>query len=217
METLDAATLQGVLLESAWWTARISAGIGLAIWFAGALVALARARAARAVEPGPPAAPAHRLPGATARAFAQGIALLAGGALAALTRGEAERLLVPAAQAAVCFLAAIAAPAGGVLAAWAAKTLGPAFVFPAEAKSGAPLVTHGPFGVVRHPLYLGIGLVVTAAALSIGSLSGTLVLAVLYFVASAWRARLEERVLAAAFGQAFRDYAARVRGFVPRV
>jgi protein-S-isoprenylcysteine O-methyltransferase Ste14 len=212
METLDAATLQGVLLESAWWTARISAAIGLAIWFAGSLVTL-RGRAARST----PATPAYRLPGAAPRTLAQGVALLTGGALAALTRGEAERLLAPAAQGAVCFLAAIAAPAGGVLAAWAAKTLGPAFVFPAEVQGGAPLVTHGPFGVVRHPLYLGIGLAVTATALSIGSLSGTLVLAVLYFAASAWRARLEERVLFDAFGQAYRDYAARVRGFVPRV
>jgi protein-S-isoprenylcysteine O-methyltransferase Ste14 len=202
---MDETTLYAAMLESAWITARIAVAFGLLVWALG--VWLARGR--------PPAGPAAlSRPGAGPRFLAQLAALLAGGALCALTRDEALRL--PAwAQGTTCFAAALLGPLGGMLGAWTAKTLGPALVFPAAAPER--LVTSGPFGIVRHPFYLSLGLWATGAGLALGSLSGTVVLLAGYLAASAWRARLEDRVLAEAFPAEFPAYAARVRAFAPRL
>ena len=204
---MDEATLFSAMLESAWITARIAALFGLLIWITGTLFARGR--------PGPETAPAaFARKGAGPRALAQLVALLAGGVLCALTRGEAERL-VPLAQGGVAALAALLGPLGGMLGAWTARTLGPALVFPAEVRGG--LVTHGPFGIVRHPFYLSLALWAAGLGLALGSLSGTLVLVIAYLAASSWRARLEDKVLAEAFPQEFPAYAARVRGFLPKL
>ena len=204
LSAMDQRTLFEAMLESAWITARIAVGFGLVLWIVGALVARGSVRTAAF----------RTLPGAGPRALAQLAALLVGGALVALTRGEAFRL-PGLAQALVAFSAALLGPLGGMLGAWSAKTLGPALVMAAEARGA--LVTTGPFGIVRHPFYLSLGLCAASLGLALGSLSGTLVLAVLYFAASAWRARLEERVLAEAFPTEYAAWAARVRGFLPRI
>ena len=204
---MDEATLYSAMLESAWITARIAVAFGLLVWVFGALFARGRPRR-------PAGPPPFARKGAGPRALAQLGALLLGGVLCALTRGEAERL-VPLLQAAIAALAALLGPLGGMLGAWTARTLGQALVFPAEVRGG--LVTHGPFGIVRHPFYLSLALWAAGLGLALGSLSGTLALLAGYLAASAWRARLEDEVLAEAFPQEFPAYAARVRGFIPRV
>jgi len=204
---MDEAALFSAMLESAWITARIAVGFGLLVWIAGTLFA----RGVPRVPPGP--APFARK-GAGPRALAQLGALLVGGILCALTRGEAFALAPPW-QGAIAALAALLGPLGGMLGAWTARTLGLALVFPAEVRGG--LVTHGPFGIVRHPFYLSLALWAAGLGLALGSLSGTLVLLLLYLAASAWRARLEDAVLAEAFPQEFPAYAARVRGFLPKI
>ena len=205
---MDEATLFSAMLESAWITARIAVGFGLLIWITGTLFARGRPGGEAAA----PAAFART--GAGPRALTQLVALLAGGVLCALTRGEAERL-APLAQGGVAALAALLGPLGGMLGAWTARTLGPALVFPAEVRGG--LVTHGPFGIVRHPFYLSLAFWAAGLGLALGSLSGTLVLVIAYLAASYWRARLEDEVLAEAFPQEFPAYAARVRGFLPKL
>jgi protein-S-isoprenylcysteine O-methyltransferase Ste14 len=204
---MDQATLLSAMLQSAWITARIAVGFGLLTWVAGVLFARGAPRV-----PAGPAAFARQ--GAGPRALAQLVSLLVGGALCALTRGEAFGL-PPLLQGALAGLAALLGPLGGMLGAWTARTLGSALVFPAEVRGG--LVTHGPFGIVRHPFYLSLALWATALGLALGSLSGTAVLLLGYLAASAWRARLEDAVLAEAFPQEFPAYAARVRGFLPKI
>jgi protein-S-isoprenylcysteine O-methyltransferase Ste14 len=201
---MDQRTLYLAMLESAWITAKIGAGFGLLLWIAGALVARSQPRARAA----------HVAEGARPRALAQLAALLVGGALVALTRDEALGLPAPA-QAVIAATAALLGPLGGMLGAWTAKTLGSALVFDAEAHDR--LVTTGPFGIVRHPFYLSLALWAAGFGLALGSLSGTAVLIVFYLAASAWRARLEDRVLAEAFPQDFPAWAARVRGFLPKI
>jgi protein-S-isoprenylcysteine O-methyltransferase Ste14 len=203
--------LESALVEAAWISARIAVALGLVVWTLGVL--LARGGLPKRVL----GAPAFARPGALPRAAAQFAALLAGGALCALTRGEAQRVLPPWGQCLVAGLASVLAPLGGMLGAWTARALGEAFVFAALVFPGAPLVTSGPFGIVRHPLYLSVGLWAVATGLALGSLSGTTVLLVLYLAASAWRARLEDAVLAEAFPDAFPDYAARVPAFLPKI
>jgi protein-S-isoprenylcysteine O-methyltransferase Ste14 len=201
MNGLDSATLGSAMLESAWISARIAVAAGLVLWIAGTILGRGPRRAAQ------PAPIAAALPGAGPRALAQFAALLAGGALCALTRDEASRWLPPLAQGAVCVLAAISALLGGML--------GAQLVFPAEARSGAPLVISGPFAIVRHPFYLSLILWALGAGLALGSVAGTVGLVAALFATSASRARLEDKVLERAHGDAFREYAKRVHGFVP--
>jgi len=76
------------------------------------------------------------------------------------------------------------------------------------------LVTHGPFAIVRHPMYAGIILA------SLGGLliyrTWTLVFALTLF-GLVLRARREEQALAAEFGEEWEAYRGRVPGWVPRI
>jgi len=210
MNGLDSGTLAAAMLDSAWISARIAVAAGLLIWIVGARFRPGRRRAQDV------ATPVAALPGAGSRALAQLAAFLAGGALCALTRDEA--LSLPGwGQALICILAALSALLGGMLGAWAAQTLGAQLVLPAEVRAGAPLVTGGPFGIVRHPFYLSIILWALGAGLALGSLLGTVGLTAALLATSASRARLEDRVLERAHGEAFREYAKRVSGFVPKI
>ena len=160
---------------------------------------------------------AHARPDAPIRVAAQAAAFVLGCVLIAWTRGEAQRLLPAWAQGLVAAAAAITALLSGMLQAWTAFTLGERLVIPAQARAGAPLVTTGPFGIVRHPFYLSFALWGGAAGLARGSLSGSATLVVLFLAASAWRARLEDGVLAEAYPEAYPAYAARVRAFTPHI
>jgi len=93
----------------------------------------------------------------------------------------------------------------------AAITLGRCFGMLPEARG---LVTRGPYGVVRHPVYLGeIGVF---AGFLIGAPSAWNLAAILAFCAAqATRMRLEERALALEFPE-YAEYAARTPVLVPR-
>jgi protein-S-isoprenylcysteine O-methyltransferase Ste14 len=86
----------------------------------------------------------------------------------------------------------------------------------ARIEAGHELCREGPFRLVRHPIYLGTALLAVGTFLWIPTaivLAGALVC----LLAADLRARSEERILARAFGQAYRDYAVRVKRFVPGV
>lgn len=76
------------------------------------------------------------------------------------------------------------------------------------------LVTDGPYGRVRHPMYLGLAL------LAVGSLAIYRTWTTLLFVAQlpvlVVRARREETLLETAFGDRWREYAAAVPAWLPR-
>jgi protein-S-isoprenylcysteine O-methyltransferase Ste14 len=76
------------------------------------------------------------------------------------------------------------------------------------------LVTSGPFGLVRHPLYLAWMLLALGSFLWIPTawVLGGLVAVV---AASERRARAEERLLAATFGERYRAYLSRVWRWIP--
>jgi protein-S-isoprenylcysteine O-methyltransferase Ste14 len=102
--------------------------------------------------------------------------------------------------------------AGALFEIWALLTLKRSFsVFPEARK----LVTHGPYGLVRHPLY-AVYLVtyVLVAAPRIGPLA--VLLAAVGIAGQMMRARREEEVLRRAFPE-YDDYAARVPRYLPRL
>jgi protein-S-isoprenylcysteine O-methyltransferase Ste14 len=104
--------------------------------------------------------------------------------------------------------------AGALFAAWAKLTLGRWFSASFGIKPGHELVTRGPYAVVRHPTYLG--LIALGAGLGIAYDSAlTLGIALAFAVPFVLHALIEEQMLARHFGQAWRDYAARVPRLVP--
>ena len=207
---MDSATLARALIESAWLTARLAAGLAFA-GFAVAVVAF-RLRAGRAGRP----RIAHRRPGAAARIAAMAFAFAAGAAVTAWTHDQAAAWLPAAGQAIVAATATLAVLAGGMMAIWAGSTLGVNFALDAAAREDGGLVTAGPFALVRHPFYAAVGLLGAGTALAFGSLAGASVFLLLYAPAARGRAALEEQVLAEAWPAAWSAYAAKTPRFLPR-
>lgn len=72
-------------------------------------------------------------------------------------------------------------------------------------------VTVGPFRYSRNPLYLSLALLLTGEGILLGSLTPFLVVPLFVWAITAAFIRREEAALAAAFGDAYRDYRRRVR------
>jgi protein-S-isoprenylcysteine O-methyltransferase Ste14 len=77
------------------------------------------------------------------------------------------------------------------------------------------LITHGPFALVRHPMYLGV--LFTAIGGLLLYRTWTFAFVLLQFPALLVRARREEQALAEAFGAQWLDYARRVPAWLPAV
>jgi protein-S-isoprenylcysteine O-methyltransferase Ste14 len=85
-----------------------------------------------------------------------------------------------------------------------------------DAQRNGNLATTGPYAYVRHPQYAGFALILIGFFLQWPTLVTALMLPVLLVMY--WRlARREEREVEAAFGDAYRSYAARVPAFFPRL
>lgn len=78
------------------------------------------------------------------------------------------------------------------------------------------LCTIGPYGVVRHPIYLAYDLLGLGAAIWVPS-AAVILGAVLLIIGGDVRARAEERVLTKTFGDRYRDYMRRVHRAIPGV
>jgi protein-S-isoprenylcysteine O-methyltransferase Ste14 len=96
------------------------------------------------------------------------------------------------------------------------KHLGRQWALAARVIDGHALVTTGPFGRVRHPLYLAMGLLLFAPLIGFGTGLGTALSVPLFAAGTLIRVRAEESVLAEAFGAEYRAYRERVPAFIPR-
>ncbi len=99
---------------------------------------------------------------------------------------------------------------------WMFVTLGRNLTDTVEVRREARLVVAGPYRWVRHPMYTGL----LGAGISLAFLQGSWWLAgatVLCFGLLAARAPIEERYLEERFGEAYREYARRVRRFLPGI
>jgi protein-S-isoprenylcysteine O-methyltransferase Ste14 len=84
----------------------------------------------------------------------------------------------------------------------------------AELDRGHELCTRGPFRWIRHPIYLACDLLALGTAIWIG-IPGVWVGAALVVLGGDLRARAEERILLAAFGECYRDYIKRSSRLIP--
>lgn len=106
---------------------------------------------------------------------------------------------------------------GVALRLWSFWTLGHYFTFTVKVSPTQPVVTAGPYRLLRHPSYAG-GLL---AMLGFGVLYGNWVtfalITVLWLLIILWRIRIEERALLAALGDKYRNYAARRKRLIPHI
>jgi protein-S-isoprenylcysteine O-methyltransferase Ste14 len=102
----------------------------------------------------------------------------------------------------------------GLLAVWGYRSLGREFSSEAEVRADTVLVTHGAFGLVRHPMYLAVLLLWAGSALAL--LSPLMALCWLVLIpAFVARSRAEERLLTRHFGSAYTAYSSHVPMLAP--
>ena len=104
---------------------------------------------------------------------------------------------------------------GAWLMAWA-RVWFQSWRFRAKLDAGHQLATGGPFRLLRHPIYMGLNLLAVGSAVWDPTLV-TWIAAGLMILGSDLRARSEERLLTAAFGETYTTYCRRTARFVPRL
>jgi len=96
------------------------------------------------------------------------------------------------------------------------KRLGKQWALAARVIEGHRLVTDGPVGRVRHPLYLAMALLLIAPVVGLSSVLGAEIACPLFVFGTSLRIRAEEKLLAETFGAEFKDYRRRVPPSFPR-
>jgi len=106
---------------------------------------------------------------------------------------------------------------GCLLYLWGLRTLGRMFApssgFGVRLQAGHRLIDSGPYAIVRHPMYLAVVMAAWGSLLLYRTWA-TLGFAVI-MLGLVVRARREERVLEAEFGNRWREYAVRVPAWLP--
>jgi protein-S-isoprenylcysteine O-methyltransferase Ste14 len=111
---------------------------------------------------------------------------------------------------------AIAAGSGWLLET-SIRTLGKQWALPARLVEGHKLITVGPYAYVRNPIYTGMLGLLIATGLAMEHWIALLVATLLFVVGMVIRVRSEEKLLRAAFGKEFEDYARRVPAVLPGI
>jgi len=101
-------------------------------------------------------------------------------------------------------------------AAWARLHLADNWSGPVTLRRDHELIRTGPYRFVRHPIYTGVLFAILGTACATGAPRGFLAFA-LVFAALWYKSRVEERLMAETFGDAYRSYRAEVRGLIPFV
>jgi protein-S-isoprenylcysteine O-methyltransferase Ste14 len=137
------------------------------------------------------------------------LCLLAAGAMWLLARSTAAyRVAIPGRVALALVIAGVAVLVGisGVRAFARARTT----VNPLRPDEATSLVTRGIYARTRNPMYLALALALVGWACWLASPPALLVVPVFVAYLTRYQIQPEERALEAAFGEAFREYCARV-------
>jgi protein-S-isoprenylcysteine O-methyltransferase Ste14 len=95
--------------------------------------------------------------------------------------------------------------------------LGTAWSLLPEADQQTGLVTTGPYGLVRHPIYLGLTLLALGQALAFDNWLAVLIVLSAIVPTFAWRARAEEALLSRTFGERYAVYRRRTKMIIPHL
>ena len=149
-----------------------------------------------------------------------GIVVVGAGFFVIFFRGRRERIMLfgegwPASPLVVAIVAAACAIAGILFSVWAIRTLGRQWSFSARVVEGHQLVTHGPYAMVRNPIYASMLLWLVAMALTFGTPQRLAIALVLYVAGTLMRIRAEEELMQATFGAQWEEYRRRVPALIP--
>ena len=97
----------------------------------------------------------------------------------------------------------------------AVQVLGKQWSLAARLVQGHELVTGGPYGLMRHPIYTSMFGMLIGTAIAISQWPELLIGAVIFLLGTALRIRAEEQLLIDAFGDEYREYARKVPALVP--
>jgi protein-S-isoprenylcysteine O-methyltransferase Ste14 len=112
------------------------------------------------------------------------------------------------------WLGAAVTIAGLLFAVWAREHLGRNWSSAVTIKQGHELITTGPYGVVRHPIYTGILIGFLGMGIALSQVRGFIVLA-LFFLAFWMKLRREEQWMRSQFGEVYVTYAHQTAALVP--
>jgi protein-S-isoprenylcysteine O-methyltransferase Ste14 len=105
---------------------------------------------------------------------------------------------------------------GGVgLRFWSFHTLGRYFTFTVQTSGDQPVITSGPYRVIRHPGYAAVLIAVIGIGLLIGNWLSLVCLTVAVLFGLVYRIEVEERALLADLGDRYRTYAATHKRLIP--
>jgi protein-S-isoprenylcysteine O-methyltransferase Ste14 len=99
----------------------------------------------------------------------------------------------------------------------AVGTLGRQWSLTARVLEGHKLITEGAYARVRHPIYTGMLGMLLATGLAAGRWGGLVAGLIVFWAGTLIRIRSEERLLRAAFGAQYDDYARRVPAVLPGI
>lgn len=137
-----------------------------------------------------------------------GLLLLWAGVASALVGGRVSRTVTVRGV-----LGAVLLFCATLLMAWSTTALRSWRLLP-TIDAGHELCTTGPYGLVRHPMYLAVDLLGVGSAVWVGTVP-VVCAAVLLVLGGDLRARLEEKALVEAFGSRYRDYMKHARRTIP--
>ena len=120
--------------------------------------------------------------------------------------------------AAVAFAAGMVVLVGGLaLRAWSILTLGDYFTGVVMVSADQPVITAGPYRVLRHPSYTGFLLACAGFGLASANWVSVAAMVLLPLAVFFWRIHAEEAALLATLGDRYRAYAAQHKRLVPYV
>ncbi|WP_348263075.1 isoprenylcysteine carboxylmethyltransferase family protein [Telmatobacter sp. DSM 110680] len=114
------------------------------------------------------------------------------------------------------WLGAIVMIAGLLFAVWAREHLGSNWSRSVTIKQNHELITTGPYGVVRHPIYTGILTGFLGSAIALSQVRGFIAF-FLVFIALWLKLRMEEKWMRTEFGETYATYARHTAALVPYV
>ena len=107
--------------------------------------------------------------------------------------------------------------AGLVLRGWSFKALGKYFTFTVMVSTDQPVITTGPYRMLRHPSYTGLLLACTGVGLASANWAGLAAMALLPLAVILWRIHIEENALMTTLGDLYRGYASQHKRLVPLI
>jgi protein-S-isoprenylcysteine O-methyltransferase Ste14 len=106
---------------------------------------------------------------------------------------------------------------GLVLRGWSIKTLGEYFTGQVLVSADQPVITAGPYRLLRHPSYTGLLVACVGLGLTSANWAAVATLVVLPTAAVLWRIHAEENALLGTLGDRYRAYAGQRKRLIPLV